>query len=55
MIARKLLELARGLGIQTIAEGVETPGELSWIQSEGADFVQGFLIARPASPPVISL
>lgn len=55
MIARKLLELARGLGIQTIAEGVETPGELSWVQNEGADFVQGFLIARPTSPPVISL
>lgn len=55
MIARKLLELARDLGIQTIAEGVETPGELSWIQNEGADFVQGFLISRPTSSPVISL
>ncbi|WP_084709434.1 EAL domain-containing protein [Rubrobacter aplysinae] len=55
VIARKLLELTRGLGIQTIAEGVETPGELSWVQQEGADYVQGFLISRPTSPPVVSL
>jgi EAL domain-containing protein (putative c-di-GMP-specific phosphodiesterase class I) len=50
VIARKLLELAQSLGIQTIAEGIETPGELSWVRKEGADFVQGFLIAKPAAP-----
>ena len=55
VIARKLLELARGLGIRTIAEGVETAEELSWVRGEGADFVQGYLIARPASPPAQSL
>jgi EAL domain-containing protein (putative c-di-GMP-specific phosphodiesterase class I) len=55
VIARKLLELARSLGVQTIVEGVETPGEMRWIWAEGADFVQGYLIARPSSPPVESL
>lgn len=55
VIARKLLELARGLGIRTIAEGIETPEELSWVQSAGADLVQGYLIAKPASPPVHNL
>lgn len=55
VIARKLLELAGGLGIRTIVEGVETTGELSWVQSEGADFVQGYHIARPSPEPLLSL
>ncbi|HET6439070.1 MAG TPA: EAL domain-containing protein [Anaeromyxobacter sp.] len=51
LIATKLLEIGRGLGIRTIVEGVEKPQELRWAQSRGADFVQGFLIARPAPSP----
>jgi len=47
LIASKLLEIGRGLGIQTIVEGVEKPQELQWARARGADFVQGFLIARP--------
>ena len=48
VIAGKLLEIGRGLGIGTVVEGVETPEELQWARAHGADFVQGFLIARPA-------
>ncbi|MFL5261995.1 MAG: EAL domain-containing protein [Anaeromyxobacteraceae bacterium] len=48
LIASKLLEIGRGLGIQTIVEGVEKPQELQWARARGADFVQGFLIALPA-------
>ncbi len=51
LIATKLLEIGRGLGIRTIVEGVETPAELQWARSRGADFVQGFLIARPEPSP----
>ena len=47
LIASKLLEIGHGLGIRTIVEGVETPQELEWARDRGADFVQGFLIARP--------
>ena len=53
-ITRKLLELAQQLGILTVAEGIETPEELRWVRSHGVDFVQGYLIAKPASPPVSS-
>lgn len=53
-IAEKLLELARQLGIRTVAEGVETPGELGWLRDKGADYVQGYLIAPPAPSPSIS-
>ena len=51
LIASKLLEIGHGLGIRTIVEGVETPQELEWARDRGADFVQGFLIARPGPSP----
>ena len=50
-ITSKLLEMAQKLGIATIAEGIETPGELAWFREHRADYVQGFYIARPSSPP----
>jgi EAL domain-containing protein (putative c-di-GMP-specific phosphodiesterase class I) len=51
-ITEKLLELARKLGILTVAEGIETREELEWVRAHGVDFVQGYLIAKPGSPPV---
>ena len=51
LIASKLLEIGRGLGIRTIVEGVEDLEELEWARARGADFVQGFLIARPSPSP----
>ena len=54
LVAGKLLEMARGLEVETIVEGVETEGELAWARENGATFAQGYLIARPQSPPVRS-
>jgi EAL domain-containing protein (putative c-di-GMP-specific phosphodiesterase class I) len=48
LIAQKLLEVAQSLNVQTIAEGVESPGELDWAREHGANYVQGYLIAKPA-------
>lgn len=31
-----------------IAEGVETEAELRFMQKSGADFIQGFYLAKPA-------
>lgn len=50
-ISATLLGLARELGVQTIAEGIETVGEWKWLKEHGADFVQGYLFARPAEAP----
>ena len=41
--------MARGLGIQTVVEGVETEGEYEFARNEGADFVQGYLFGKPAA------
>ena len=50
-IATKLLEMARKLGIATVAEGIETEGEWRWAREHGADYVQGYLFARPSATP----
>lgn len=51
LAARKLLETAQGMGLKTIAEGIERPEEWEWVRQAGADFVQGYFFARPATPP----
>jgi EAL domain-containing protein (putative c-di-GMP-specific phosphodiesterase class I) len=50
LIARKTIEIATELGIATIAEGVESPGELEWAQAHGAAYVQGYATGRPSEP-----
>ncbi len=50
-IVGKLLEMARDLGVESVAEGVETEAEYAWVRKHGATYVQGFLFAQPASPP----
>ncbi|HEY9853233.1 MAG TPA: EAL domain-containing protein [Leptolyngbyaceae cyanobacterium] len=52
LITEKLLEIAQSLDIKTIAEGIEYPEELEWVRQRGANFAQGFLIAKPITPPV---
>lgn len=48
------VELARILGIPTIAEFVDHPDVLMSVQELGIDFAQGYLIARPAPLDVFS-
>lgn len=50
-MVRHMQALCRELGAHVVAEGVETPAELQCLQSLGVDFVQGYLLARPANPP----
>lgn len=49
VIAEKLLETARHLGIQTVAEGVETAAQWNWLRAHGGELAQGFFFARPAA------
>ncbi len=46
-----LLNVATILGIDTLAEGIETEGELRWVQAHGARYVQGYLLGRPSAVP----
>ena len=53
LATHKLLETVQGLDLKTIAEGIERPEEWEWVRNAGADYVQGYLFARPASPPPV--
>lgn len=50
-IAANLLNVATSLGIDALAEGIETEEELAWVREHGATYVQGYLIARPGETP----
>jgi diguanylate cyclase (GGDEF)-like protein len=46
-LVRGIVTLAHNLGLQTVAEGVETAAQLAAVESAGCDHVQGFLLGRP--------
>ena len=46
-IVRAVAALAKGLGMSTTAEGVETAEQLDSIRAEGCTEMQGFLFSRP--------
>jgi diguanylate cyclase (GGDEF)-like protein/PAS domain S-box-containing protein len=46
-IVRSIIIMAHNLGLQVIAEGVETPDHAAFLHAEGCDEVQGFLYAKP--------
>ncbi len=44
-----IVDLARRLGLDVVAEGIETPAQLEALRALGVEFGQGFLIGRPAT------
>lgn len=46
-IVKAIISLADSLGLQTIAEGVETEGQLALLREQGCDEVQGYYFSKP--------
>ncbi|MEW6677228.1 MAG: EAL domain-containing protein [Pseudomonadota bacterium] len=46
-IITAIISIARSLGLNLIAEGVETDEQLKFLESQGCDEVQGYLVSRP--------
>lgn len=48
-IVRSVLRFGRALKLPVLAEGVETPAELAFLEGECCNEVQGYLVGRPVS------
>lgn len=46
-IVRAIISLAKNIGLETVAEGIETEQQLSILRELGCKFGQGFLFAKP--------
>lgn len=44
-----VIEMAKSLGLNTVAEGVETREQMDWLIVHGVSFAQGFLFSKPLS------
>jgi EAL domain-containing protein (putative c-di-GMP-specific phosphodiesterase class I) len=49
VIVGAIINLANSLGMQTIAEGVETAAQLAFLRSHGCKLVQGYFYSPPLS------
>jgi EAL domain-containing protein (putative c-di-GMP-specific phosphodiesterase class I) len=53
LIIQSITELAKGLGLSTTAEGVETIDQLRIVRELGCDYVQGYLVSPPLEPTAL--
>jgi len=49
-ISNMIIGLGQNLGLDVVAEGVETEAQLHFMRDHGCDVAQGYLYARPESP-----
>ncbi|HPB75227.1 MAG TPA: bacteriohemerythrin [Chromatiaceae bacterium] len=65
IIVRTIIGMAESLGIEVVAEGVETQAQRDFLEAEGCVFYQGYLYGKPlpvadfedlvrAAPPVVA-
>jgi len=47
IIVRSTIDLARNLGLEVTAEGVETVEQLDRLSSLGANYLQGYYLSKP--------
>ena len=53
-IVRAIVGLGHNLSLKIVAEGVETLEQLEFLRAAGCDLVQGYLMSRAVSAPVLS-
>ena len=53
-ITTAIIALSQSLGLQVVAEGVETEEQAAYLRSKGCHLMQGFLFSRPVPPDQIT-
>ena len=48
-VCKAIIYMAKAIGYQTIAEGVETEQQAQFLQNHGCDLIQGYYFAKPLS------
>jgi EAL domain-containing protein (putative c-di-GMP-specific phosphodiesterase class I) len=46
-LVQSILAMTRGLGLQTVAEGIETADQRTLLTTMGCELGQGYLLGRP--------
>lgn len=54
-IIRAIIAMAHSMGMDVIAEGVETEAHLEFLRREGCDYIQGYLLSRPIPDEQLSI
>ena len=49
-LARAIIAMGQSLGLQVVAEGVETADQRAFLARQGCPVIQGYLVARPMGP-----
>lgn len=49
-IVTAIIAMSEGLGLDIVAEGVETEVQLNYLKQLGCHMIQGYLLGRPATP-----
>jgi PAS domain S-box-containing protein len=54
-VVKAIVNLARGFGRKTVAEGVETEATVELLEEYGVDYAQGYFLGRPGPLDAVSL
>jgi EAL domain-containing protein (putative c-di-GMP-specific phosphodiesterase class I) len=52
-IVRAIIDMARALDLQTVAEGVETAAQVALVRSAGCNIAQGYAFSKPLAPEAL--
>lgn len=49
ILVKHIIQMSHAIGIQCCAEGVETEEQFEFMKKAGCDYIQGYLIDKPAA------